>query len=137
MDLKTEALKLHAKHQGKLTTVLGLGNIGHEAALPVMEGKAALFKTFANLDAFPICLFTGRSDFPNQINNALAFQGVFKRALQAKAKRITEKMKVKAAEVLASLAKKPTVDKIIPSIFDKGVTETVAKAVAQAATVRK
>lgn len=76
---------------------------------------------------------TGRSDFPNQVNNSLAFPGVFKGALQKRAKRITEKMKEKAAKALASLVKNPTVDKIIPGPFDKGVAEAVAKAVASAA----
>lgn len=77
---------------------------------------------------------TGRSDFPNQINNSLAFPGIFKGALQVKAKRITEEMKIKAAQALAALVKNPTVDKIIPGPFEKGLTEAVAKAVAQAAT---
>lgn len=76
---------------------------------------------------------TGRSDFPNQINNSLAFPGVFKGALSVRAKAITEKMKIKAAEALASLIDHPTPDKIIPSVFEKGVAETVAKAVAGAA----
>ncbi len=75
---------------------------------------------------------TGRSDFPNQINNSLAFPGVFKGALSIRAKRITEKMKIKAAEKLASLVDNPTQDKIIPSVFEKGVADSVAKAVAKA-----
>ena len=75
---------------------------------------------------------TGRSDFPNQINNSLAFPGIFKGALSVRAPKITEKMKLKAAFALANLVKKPTVDKIIPGPFDKGVTEAVAKAVSSA-----
>lgn len=77
---------------------------------------------------------TGRSDYPNQINNSLAFPGVFKGALKVKAKRITERMKVKAAEALAALVVNPTRDKIIPGPFEKGLTDAVAKAVSQAAT---
>ncbi len=76
---------------------------------------------------------TGRSDFSNQINNSLAFPGVFKGALSVKAKRITEKMKVKAAETLASLVDNPTPDRIIVSVFEKGVVDAVAQAVAEAA----
>ncbi|MCL4365754.1 NADP-dependent malic enzyme [Patescibacteria group bacterium] len=76
---------------------------------------------------------TGRSDYPNQINNVLVFPGVFKGALSVKATRITEKMKIKAAQALAALVKNPTREKIIVSPFDKGVTEAVAKAVAEAA----
>lgn len=75
---------------------------------------------------------TGRSDFPNQINNSLAFPGVFKGALEARVKRITDKMKLRAAETLASLVKDPTRDKIIPGPFEEGLTEAVAKAVAEA-----
>ncbi|MDP3947865.1 MAG: NADP-dependent malic enzyme [bacterium] len=75
---------------------------------------------------------TGRSDFPNQINNSLAFPGVFKGALSVRAKRITEKMKIKAAETLASLVNNPSPDRIIVSVFEKGVANAVAKAVAEA-----
>lgn len=72
---------------------------------------------------------TGRSDFPNQINNVLAFPGVFRGALDAKAKQITEKMKLAAAKALAEMVEKPTEEKIIPSPFDKGVAKKVAEAV--------
>src|SRR3989338_5443653 len=75
---------------------------------------------------------TGRSDFPNQINNVLAFPGIFKGALKIRAK-ITYKMKLAAAEALAGLIKKPTPERIIPSPFDKNIAETVAKAVIKAA----
>lgn len=71
---------------------------------------------------------TGRSDFPNQVNNVLAFPGVFKGALEIRAK-ITEKMKLAAAEALASMVKNPTSEKIIPSVFDEGVADKVAEAV--------
>lgn len=119
------------------------GNLVKEADIKLMNKKAIVFAMANPIpEIMPseakkggaFIVATGRSDFPNQINNSLAFPGVFKGTLQAKAKRITEKMKVKAAEALASLVKKPTVDKIIPSLFDKGVAEIVAKAVAQAAT---
>ena len=72
---------------------------------------------------------TGRLDFPNQVNNVLAFPGIFKGALEIKAKRITEEMKLSAAEALASLISNPTPDKIIPDPFDKRVVEAVSKAV--------
>lgn len=72
---------------------------------------------------------TGRSDFPNQINNSLAFPGVFKGALQCRAEKITEEMKIKAAEALAGLIKNPTPNKILPEMFDKRVVKTVAAAV--------
>jgi malate dehydrogenase (oxaloacetate-decarboxylating) len=74
---------------------------------------------------------TGRSDFPNQINNVLAFPGIFKGALKVR-KQITEKMKISAAEAIASLVAKPAPDKIIPSVFDN-VADAVAEAVMKAA----
>src|SRR6478736_222597 len=72
---------------------------------------------------------TGRSDFPNQINNVLAFPGVFKGALDAGATQITEAMKLAAAHAIADLVQEPTVDCIVPSVFQEGVTEAVAAAV--------
>lgn len=72
---------------------------------------------------------TGRSDFPNQINNSLAFPGIFKGALESRAKKITKEMKLAAAYALANLVKNPTVNKIIPGPFDKGIVEAVSKAV--------
>ena len=72
---------------------------------------------------------TGRSDFPNQINNVLAFPGVFRGALEAKAKRITAGMKLAAAHALAACVEKPTAERIVPSALDKGVALRVAEAV--------
>ncbi|HTK60189.1 MAG TPA: NADP-dependent malic enzyme [Candidatus Baltobacteraceae bacterium] len=76
---------------------------------------------------------TGRSDFPNQINNLLAFPGVFRGVFDARATRITEKMKLAAAEALAALVPAPTEDRIIPDALDKGATKAVAEAVSRAA----
>ncbi|MFC9357792.1 NADP-dependent malic enzyme [Rhodococcus sp. NPDC057014] len=77
---------------------------------------------------------TGRSDFPNQINNVLAFPGVFKGALDAGARRITEGMKLAAAEaVLSVVGDELAVDKIVPSPLDPRVAPAVAEAVAAAA----
>ncbi|MFA5676674.1 MAG: NADP-dependent malic enzyme, partial [Christensenellales bacterium] len=78
---------------------------------------------------------TGRSDFPNQINNVLAFPGVFRGALDARASDINEEMKIAAAYAIASLIEEEELneDYIIPSTLDNRVAETVAKAVAEAA----
>lgn len=78
---------------------------------------------------------TGRSDFPNQINNVLAFPGVFRGALDVRASDINEEMKIAAAEAIASLVseKELTADYIMPRAFDERVGVTVAKAVADAA----
>jgi len=72
---------------------------------------------------------TGRSDFSNQINNALVFPGIFRGALDNGVKRITDKMKIKAAEKLASIVKRPTPNKIIPPIFDKRVVKAIASVI--------
>ncbi len=77
---------------------------------------------------------TGRSDYPNQINNVLAFPGIFKGALEVGATRITKGMKLAAAEALAKVVGDDVaVDHVIPSVFDQRVAPAVAKAVAKAA----
>ena len=78
---------------------------------------------------------TGRSDFPNQINNVLAFPGIFRGALDVRASDINEEMKIAAAKALASLVsdEELSADYIIPKAFDPRVGKTVAAAVAQAA----
>lgn len=78
---------------------------------------------------------TGRSDFPNQINNVLAFPGIFRGAFDVRASRINEEMKMAAAKALAELItpKELHADYIIPAAFDRRVGGAVAKAVAQAA----
>ncbi len=78
---------------------------------------------------------TGRSDFPNQINNVLAFPGIFRGALDVRAKEINEDMKMAAAKAIASLVSDEELnpDYILPMAFDKRIGETVAKAVADSA----
>ena len=78
---------------------------------------------------------TGRSDFPNQINNVLAFPGIFRGAFDVRAKEINDEMKLAAAEALANLIPEDELseDYIIPKAFDKRVGPAVAKAVAEAA----
>ncbi len=72
---------------------------------------------------------TGRSDFPNQVNNALAFPGVFKGLLESRATRVTNNMKINAAYALAKTIKNPTEDKILPDIFDKDIVKNIADAI--------
>jgi malate dehydrogenase (oxaloacetate-decarboxylating) len=72
---------------------------------------------------------TGRSDFPNQVNNALVFPGIFRGALDSGVKDITQDIKVAAAVALAALVKSPAKDKILPELLDKRVVKAVAKAV--------
>jgi len=77
-------------------------------------------------EAGAFIIATGRSDFPNQINNVLVFPGIFKWALQNRVIKITDEMKIKAAIALASYVKNPTVDEIIPSPFDKNIADVIA-----------
>ncbi len=77
---------------------------------------------------------TGRSDYPNQINNVLAFPGIFRGALDARATAITDEMKLAAAHALADSVPRPTAGRILPSILDRRVTPEVAEAVRKAAT---
>jgi len=70
---------------------------------------------------------TGRSDYPNQINNVLAFPGIFRGALDNKIKQITGIYKIKAAKAIAGLIKKPTSDRIVPEALDPKVSKAVAK----------
>ena len=72
---------------------------------------------------------TGRSDYPNQLNNVLVFPGIFRGALDGRIRRITQGMMVAAAQALASLVPSPTAVNIIPSVFDPRVVEVVSEAV--------
>jgi malate dehydrogenase (oxaloacetate-decarboxylating) len=85
-------------------------------------------------EAGAVIIGTGRSDFANQVNNLLAFPGVFRGALDSRAKRVTEEMKIAAAKAIADSVSDPDLSpgKIIPSIFDENVGPNVAGAVARA-----
>ncbi|MBP6860115.1 MAG: NADP-dependent malic enzyme [Candidatus Pacebacteria bacterium] len=72
---------------------------------------------------------TGRSDFPNQLNNALVYPGIFRGALDKGVTKITEETKVRAARALAALVAKPSAEKIIPGLLDKRVVKAVARSV--------
>lgn len=73
-----------------------------------------------------VIVATGRSDFPNQINNVLAFPGIFRGALDTRTKKITEVHKLKAAKALAGLVKKPTYGRIIPDALDRRAVKVVS-----------
>ncbi len=87
--------------------------------------------------AAPLCriLATGRSDYPNQVNNLLAFPGIFRGALDVRAREINEPMKLAAARAIAAVIPEEHLseDYIVPSVFDKRVVRAVAQAVARAA----
>jgi malate dehydrogenase (oxaloacetate-decarboxylating) len=87
------------------------------------------------VEALATVIATGRSDYPNQINNVLAFPGVFRGALDVRARAITEEMKLAAAKAIAAVVDPTQLapDYVIPSVFDRKVAPAVAEAVAQAA----
>lgn len=72
---------------------------------------------------------TGRSDFPNQVNNALAFPGIFRGALDNKVRHITDNHKIAAAEAIAGLIDRPTADRIIPPVLDNRLVPAIAKVI--------
>ena len=72
---------------------------------------------------------TGRSDFPNQVNNATAFPGIFRGALDNGVRKITDEHKIAAAETIASLVDSPSADEIIPSVFDERLVPAIAKVI--------
>jgi malate dehydrogenase (oxaloacetate-decarboxylating) len=112
-----------------------------EPALAAMAPGAIVF-ALANPDPevhpdvahrYAAVVGTGRSDFPNQINNVLAFPGIFRGALDCGATRITEGMKIAAAQAIAAVVAEPSPDRVVPSVFDDRVVPAVAVAVAAAA----
>lgn len=122
---------------------LSAANILKPADLQVMAQDRIVF-AMANPEpeiaadlAAPLCriLATGRSDYPNQVNNLLAFPGIFRGALDVRARTINEPMKLAAARAIASVIPEDHLseDYIVPSVFDKRVVRLVARAVARAA----
>jgi malate dehydrogenase (oxaloacetate-decarboxylating) len=75
---------------------------------------------------------TGRSDFPNQVNNALVFPGIFRGALDNQIRQITDEHKITAAEAVAAFVLNPTVDEIIPKITAEGLSAAIASVIYRA-----
>ena len=112
-----------------------------ESAVAQMAPEAMIF-AMANPDPevhpevaarYAAVVATGRSDYPNQINNVLAFPGIFRGALDVGAIRVSEGMKLAAAHAIAGCVPEPTADCIVPSVFDEAVVPAVSSAVAGAA----
>ncbi|MFH9088043.1 MULTISPECIES: NADP-dependent malic enzyme [unclassified Streptomyces] len=117
------------------------GTVSEDAVASMAEGAFVFAMANPNPEVHPdvahkyaAVVATGRSDFPNQINNVLAFPGIFAGALQVRATRITEGMKIAAAEALAAVVGDDlAADYVIPSPFDERVAPAVTAAVAAAA----
>ena len=147
MKLKLATLTNFGKNKGKLEDVIKKADvfIGLSApgVLKVEMIKSMITKPIIFALANPVpeimpdeakkagafIVATGRSDFPNQVNNALVFPGLFRGALDNKVKNITDEMFIRVAENLAGLIKKPTPDMILPDVFKKKVVKTVASAI--------
>lgn len=154
---KRKDLTTHKKHLLKLTNTRNFSGTLHEALhnadifIGVSQGNlinASVVKTmnkdpiiFALANPVPeimpdearrggaTVIASGRSDFPNQVNNSLAYPGIFKGVLEARGREITDKMKIAAAEALARVVRNPKAEKIIPDPFDNGIVAAVSNAV--------
>lgn len=145
INKKSEKGKLSDAIKGK-DVFIGVSrpNMLNEEMIKTMNDKAIVF-ALANptpeimpdqaKKAGVFIIGTGRSDFPNQVNNVLAFPGVFKGALECRASQINEEMKVAAAKAIAEFIprEKLNTENILPKAFDIGVAEAVAEAVKKAA----
>jgi malate dehydrogenase (oxaloacetate-decarboxylating) len=102
---------------GSKSIVFALANPEPEM-LPDMAKEAGVF-----------ILATGRGDFPNQVNNALCYPGLFRGMLDGGINKVTDEIKLRAARAIANFVAQPTTDHIVPGIFDAGLHEAVAKSV--------
>ena len=151
-DLTAEKLEFAVKAQGTLAGAVQGADVFIGVSAPgvltpeMVQGMTKDAIVFAMANPIPeiqpelapknvTVMATGRSDYPNQINNVLAFPGVFRGALDCRASTITTNMCLEAANAIASLVKPSDLNRehIIPSVFDKRVATAVAAAVQQAA----
>jgi malate dehydrogenase (oxaloacetate-decarboxylating) len=151
-DLTAEKLEFAVKAQGTLAGAMQGADVFIGVSVPgvltpeMVQSMAKDPIVFAMANPIPeiqpeliskdvAVIATGRSDYPNQINNVLAFPGVFRGALDCRAETITIKMYLEAASAIASLVKPSDLNRehIIPSVFDERVVTAVAAAVQQAA----
>jgi malate dehydrogenase (oxaloacetate-decarboxylating) len=117
--------------------VLSVEDVQQMAAKPIVFAMANPTPEIMPEDAAPFVavMATGRSDYPNQINNVLCFPGIFRGALACRARSINEEMKLAAAHAIAGIISDNELhpEYIVPSVFDKRIAEAVAHAVEEAA----
>src|SRR6267142_3700930 len=117
--------------------VLSIDDVKQMAPKPIVFAMANPTPEIMPEDAAPYVavMATGRSDYPNQINNVLCFPGIFRGALACRARTINEEMKLAAAHAIAGIISENELhpEYIVPSVFDKRVAEAVANAVEEAA----
>lgn len=109
---------------GEVLRSMASGAIVFGLANPVPEVMPEVAK-----EAGVAILATGRSDFPNQVNNALCYPGLFRGMLSNGVTKVTDEIKIKAAHAIAAMVPDPSPEKIIPSMFDAGLCERVAESV--------
>src|SRR6202171_2420703 len=117
--------------------VIDVEDVKHMAEKPIVFAMANPTPEIMpeEVESFVAVMATGRSDYPNQINNVLCFPGIFKGALACRASRINEEMKLAAANAIAGIISNDELhpEYIVPSVFDKRVAEAVAREVEEAA----
>jgi len=114
--------------KGNLLTKVGVSKMNKDPIIFAMANPTPEIMPNLAYEAGARIVGTGRSDFDNQLNNVLVFPGIFKGALKARCQ-ISEDMKIEAALALAKLVKKPHEKKIVPSPFEKGVSDAISKAI--------
>ncbi len=125
-----------AIHDSQVFIGVSKANLLNQADIKSMKDQPIIF-ALANPDpeiepklakkAGAAIVATGRSDYPNQINNVLAFPGIFRGALDNHINKITDDHKILAAEAIAAQVKNPSINKIIPSVFDKQLVNVIAR----------
>lgn len=118
---------------GIVTKTMVSGMANDAIVLPLANPEPEIMPDEAR-EGGALIVGTGRSDFPNQINNVLAFPGLFRGVLDAQVRDITQTMYTVAAEALAATVKSPTKEKIVPDIFDTSVAPAVADAIKSCAS---
>lgn len=106
-----------------------VSSMNHDSIVLAMANPVPEIYPDEAKDAGARVVGTGRSDYPNQVNNVLVFPGVFRGALDAKADKITDDMKLSAAYAIAHMVEQPTEERILPEAFNKDVARNVANAV--------
>ena len=106
-----------------------VSSMNHDSIVLAMANPVPEIYPDEAKEAGAIVVGTGRSDYPNQVNNVLVFPGIFRGALDAKADKITDDMKLSAAYAIAHMVEQPTEERILPEAFNKDVARNVANAV--------
>jgi len=118
--------------KGNVLSAEDVGTMGPEPIVFAMANPTPEIMPDVAMKAGAVVVGTGRSDFPNQVNNVLAFPGIFRGALDSEATQITETMKIAAAKSLADAVTSLTADRVLPDPLDRSVAPLIAAAVAGA-----